>query len=91
MTGEGMDEFRQALVDHARKAMPKPGDLALNRRQRDLVGQAAIALQETGQQPDPLILAELLRQARLAFDSLLGRTATEDVLDTLFRRFCIGK
>lgn len=91
LTGEGMTAFRQALVDQARNAMPKPGDLALNRRQRDLVAQAQAALHEAEHQPDPLILAEHLRQARLAFDSLLGRTATEDVLDTLFGRFCIGK
>jgi tRNA modification GTPase len=38
-----------------------------------------------------LLAAEGLRQARLAFDSLLGRTTTEDMLDTLFSRFCIGK
>jgi tRNA modification GTPase len=29
--------------------------------------------------------------ARVAFDALLGRTTTEDLLDTLFGRFCIGK
>jgi tRNA modification GTPase len=37
------------------------------------------------------LVAEALRQARVAFDALLGRSATEDMLDTLFGRFCIGK
>jgi tRNA modification GTPase len=90
-TGEGMAELRQALVDHARSHLPAPGDLALNRRQRDLVTTAGEALAGVNTQADPLILAEHLRQARLAFDMLLGRTSTEDVLDALFGRFCIGK
>ncbi len=91
MTGEGMQDLKQALVDHARSHLPGPSDLALNRRQRDLVALAATGLTGAGREPNPLILAEHLRQARLAFDMLLGRTATEDVLDTLFGRFCIGK
>ena len=86
-----MAELRQALVDHARSHLPAPGDLALNRRQRDLVTMASEALAGAETQADPLILAEHLRQARLAFDMLLGRTSTEDVLDALFGRFCIGK
>ena len=32
-----------------------------------------------------------LRRARVAFDRLLGRASTEDMLDALFGRFCIGK
>jgi tRNA modification GTPase len=38
-----------------------------------------------------LLVAEELRQARLAFDELTGKAATEDMLDSLFGRFCIGK
>lgn len=90
-TGEGMQALRQALIDHARNHLPKPGDLALNRRQSGLVAQASEALAAARLVQDPLILAECLRQARLAFDALLGRTSTEDVLDALFGRFCIGK
>jgi len=37
------------------------------------------------------LIAENLRLARVAFDILLGRTTTEDMLDMLFGRFCIGK
>jgi tRNA modification GTPase len=38
-----------------------------------------------------LLVAENLRRTRQAFDALVGRTSTEDVLDALFGRFCIGK
>jgi tRNA modification GTPase len=40
---------------------------------------------------DWLIIAEHLRQARLTLDALTGRAHTEDLLDTLFARFCVGK
>ncbi len=91
VTGEGIVELKQALVREAKGAMPKPGEAALNSRQRGLLGDAAAALAATDGQADPLILAEHLRLARVAFDRLVGRAATEDVLDTLFGRFCIGK
>lgn len=91
VTGENLAELKRALIDHAASAMPRPGQTALNRRQRDLLEQAAEALLQASAESDPLLLAESLRQCRLAFDRLVGRTSTEDVLDALFGRFCIGK
>lgn len=91
ITGEGMQYLRADLIAHARTAMPGPQEVALNARQRDLLVRAAGAINEAGHEHDPLLAAEQLRLARAAFDALLGRTATEDVLDTLFGRFCIGK
>lgn len=90
-TGEGMEELRAALVDHARAALPAPGDAALNRRQHNLLTDVAAALSEARAQHDPLLAAENLRLARRSLDTLIGRTGTEDMLDTLFGRFCIGK
>ena len=91
MTGEGLDALKQALVEQARSAMPKPGEAALSRRQRELMRAALDALEGAGAHGDPLLVAEQLRRARLAFDRLVGRAATEDMLDALFGRFCIGK
>lgn len=90
VTGENLGALKRALVDHARGAMPRAGETALNRRQRDLLIEAAAALRDM-EQRDLLLAGESLRQARLAFDRLVGRTSTEDVLDALFGRFCIGK
>ncbi|WP_374407230.1 tRNA uridine-5-carboxymethylaminomethyl(34) synthesis GTPase MnmE [Pelagerythrobacter sp.] len=90
-TGLGMDVLRARLVSHARDAMPAPGEVALNDRQSSLLAEAATALAGTSGESDPLILAERLRLARSAFDRLLGRASTEDMLDALFGRFCIGK
>ena len=91
LTGESLAELKQGLIAIASGAMPKPGETALNRRQRDLLAQASDALAAARGEGDPLLLAESLRQARLAFDRLVGRSSTEDVLDALFGRFCIGK
>ncbi len=90
-TGEGMDALRHDLIATARLSMPKPGEVALSERQHDLLSSAERALAEAANQHDPLLMAENLRLARLAFDSLLGRATTEDMLDALFGRFCIGK
>ena len=91
VTGEGMDALRSDLIEMARKAMPRPGDAALNARQHALVGEAERALAAAGRESDPLLVAEALRLARVAFDALIGRATTEDMLDALFGRFCIGK
>ena len=91
VTHEGLDVLKRDLVVHAAAAMPRPGEGALSRRQRELIGEARDALCVAAAQQDPLLQAEGLRQARLAFDRLVGRSATEDVLDALFGRFCIGK
>lgn len=91
VTGEGLDALRMDLVVTARHAMPKPGEAALNTRQHRLLSDSVEALAAAVHASDPLLVAENLRLARVSFDSLLGRATTEDMLDALFGRFCIGK
>jgi len=91
VSGEGVAALKQALVEAARGALPKPGEAALNARQHARLAEAEAALRTAKALTDPLLVAEELRRARLAFDRLIGRATTEDMLDTLFGRFCIGK
>lgn len=91
ITGEGMGTLRQKLIAHAKTALPAPGDAALNQRQHRLLAQVDETLARNHYEQDPLIAAEHLRLARRALDELIGRTGTEDMLDALFGRFCIGK
>ena len=91
VTGSGMDELERDIVERARSILPKPGEAALNARQRALVGEAVQALRSIDRTQDWLAIGEELRLARRAFDALLGRASTEDMLDALFGRFCIGK
>ena len=91
VTGEGLQGLRADLVASARSLLPRPGEAALSARQHRLLTGAAEALLEAQSLQDPLLIAECLRLARAAFDQLLGRATTEDMLDALFGRFCIGK
>ena len=91
LTGEGIDALADDLIEYARAALPKPGQVALNQRQRELLRDATESLRQAGGEGDLLLAAESLRRARQAFDRLLGRATTEDMLDALFGRFCIGK
>ena len=91
VTGEGLRSLRSDLVETARAALPRPGAVALSERQHTLLTQACEGAREAQVQDDLLLVAEGLRSARLAFDRLIGRSGTEDMLDTLFGRFCIGK
>lgn len=91
VTGEGLARLRQDLAASARCALPQPGEAALNERQHRLLGEAEAMLAFAQGLTDPLLVAEHLRLARVAFDALVGRTTTEHMLDALFGRFCIGK
>lgn len=90
-TGFHVGLLRERLIEHARKAMPVPGEVALTEHQSRLLKEAHDALLGIHAHIDPLLAAEHLRLARSAFDRLVGRASTEDMLDALFGRFCIGK
>ena len=40
--------------------------------------------------PEEFLLADL-HEARLAFEEIVGTRTADDVLRTIFERFCIGK
>lgn len=89
-TGAGLRELEADLVARAGKLLPKPGEASINARQAALLEECVGAL-SADSFGDLLLIAESLRIARSAFDRLLGRAGVEDMLDTLFSRFCIGK
>ncbi|UVI39980.1 tRNA uridine-5-carboxymethylaminomethyl(34) synthesis GTPase MnmE [Qipengyuania spongiae] len=91
VTGEGLRSLELDLVERSRKLLPRTGEAALAQRQRDLIGHSHEELLQALGESDLLIKAEGLRQARVAFDRLLGKASTEEMLDALFGRFCIGK
>jgi tRNA modification GTPase len=87
--GTGLPELERGLVERARDLLPQPGAAAINARQGTLLREVVDALGDRS--TDLLLVAESLRHARSAFDRLLGRAGVEDMLDSLFTRFCIGK
>ena len=91
VTGEGVSVLLKRIGGLAESLLPREGAIALNRRQAEQLQQAHDALQHAGNIRDFVIQAEELRQAREAFDRLTGRAGVEDLLDSLFGRFCLGK
>jgi len=90
-TGEGMDDLRTILLTRAKALLPQPGAISYNARQRKKLSELRAALKNATQIDDMLIIGEELRNARNALDALTGRSHTEDMLDALFGKFCIGK
>ncbi len=91
LTGEGLDDMVAMLIDRSRASLPQEGEVATNRRQRELLRRCVGYLREAKAAHDLIIASELLRQARAALDVITGRAGVEDMLDALFGRFCIGK
>jgi len=93
-TGEGMDKLHRMIVEMARTLLPREGEAALRRRQRDALAEAKAWLEvepESREAGDLILLAERLRLAGGALDRITGRAGVEEMLDALFGRFCIGK
>jgi len=92
-TGEGMEELLAALTAFARESMGalEPA-LVTRERQRRLLEDAAASLDRAiaeAERED--VFAEELRMAARALGRLTGRVDVEDILDVIFRDFCIGK
>ena len=91
LTGEGIAELARELAKRARQMLPKGDELALDRREHELVRKAHEALERAVSLADSVLVAEELRIARLAVDRISGQAGVEDLLDALFGRFCLGK
>lgn len=89
--GTGLPELLAQLTHAAAAILPAEGDLALNRRQAQHLTLAAEAIADSQRSPDHAIFADGLRRARGEFDRMSGFAGTEDLLDALFSRFCLGK
>lgn len=91
-TGEGLDALRSALAAEAVR-LAGVGDAALltRPRHRAALGEAAEWLGEASTAALPELTSEALRAALRALGRLTGRVGVEEVLDLVFRDFCIGK
>lgn len=91
LSGVGLRELVEELSRVSLSLIPADGEVALNARHRRLVCDALDAIRRACVEHDPILAAEDMRQARAALDAVDGHAAVEDMLDTLFGRFCIGK
>lgn len=91
VTGEGMDDLIDLLLERSAALLPAEGEASLNRRHREALVLMLERLREARESDDFLIKAESLRRARASLDRISGRAGVEDMLDALFGRLCIGK
>ena len=89
--GTGINQLLQTVAETAKTLVQQPDQFAVNDRQRVLLAQVAESLGACSDCDDWLIVAENLRQARRALDALTGRAHTEELLDNIFGKFCVGK
>jgi tRNA modification GTPase len=92
--GDGIPGLISSLVGFALDFFgADEGGLITRDRQRQLLQQTATSLQRSilmfGEGEE--LAAEDLRVAAYALGRLLGRVDVEDILDVIFREFCIGK
>src|SRR5882724_3792838 len=92
--GDGVTELIEALLAFARDYFGSKEDGLIGRhRQRELLRETVASLQRSlavvarGEE----LAAEELRAAANSLGRLLGRVDVEDVLDAIFREFCVGK
>jgi tRNA modification GTPase len=92
-TGEGLDGVIDAIEHAARQRLEVAGEApALTRaRHREAVRHAAEALDRAMSAPAVELFAEDLRLAVRTLGRITGRVDVEDLLDLIFRDFCIGK
>lgn len=89
-TGAGIDALWARLAARAATLLPVEDAIATNDRQRALLRESERYLRVPVNR-DILIVAEDVRCALRALDAVTGRSGTENVLDAIFSRFCIGK
>ena len=96
VTGEGLVELRAALAEEL--GAGRPGGLAsavANPRHTDALARARAALARAGDAADSSAPGEIvaleLREALAAIGEVSGRQASEELLERIFARFCIGK
>jgi tRNA modification GTPase len=92
--GDSLGELISALVGFAQEYFGSTeGGLITRVRQRELLLLAAASLERSvvAVREGEELAAEDLRSAAYALGRLLGQVDVEDILDVIFREFCIGK
>jgi tRNA modification GTPase len=90
LTGAGIEELKERIYTEFIDGGVIAGGLMLTEtRHLDALSRAADALKNPSGIPE--LLAEDLRSAWLCLGEITGSTASEEVVDRIFERFCLGK
>lgn len=95
LTGQGLPELLAAITRQASQGFDDKSPVLTRPRHRDALMacvqhlRAAKAAYESGKAPE--LVAEDMRLATRALGRITGRVDTENLLDIIFRDFCLGK
>jgi tRNA modification GTPase len=92
-TGDGIPELLSKITELAGKLLKSnDNDAPLTRaRHRAGLEETLEALERSQEVPDRELFGEDLRLALRSLGRITGRVDVEDILDVVFREFCIGK
>ena len=90
-TGEGLPDLLELLRQKVQQKFTGDAPALTRARHRVALTEAADALTHALTAAEPELLAEDLRLAMRAVGRITGRVDVEEVLDFVFRDFCIGK
>lgn len=91
-TGSGLETLHQKLVSLAQSLTHSDGPPPLTRiRHRSALTEMLTCLDAAATLPLPELRAEELRLGLRAIGRITGAVGVEDILDSLFHQFCIGK
>jgi len=91
-TSLGMDELRARLATEARRMTESTGSPPLTRARHRAALLAAAEHLDAAERADlPELRGEDLRLTMRALGRITGHVGVEDILDTVFSKFCIGK
>lgn len=91
-TGEGIDALLKTLTEKIAASLGKKTGPSLTRaRHRAALEETAAALERSLSAELPELSAEDLRLSLRHLGAITGKVHVEELLDTIFRDFCIGK
>jgi tRNA modification GTPase len=90
-TGEGIDALLRRLEEEVARRLAGEGATLTRLRHRAALEETLAALRRATAAQAAELAAEDLRLAARALGRITGRVDVEDVLDVIFREFCIGK
>lgn len=96
LKGTGIDELKQSIVAAVKEKITEQGDVLLtNARHYEAMNKVLAALDEVRKGMDVNLTPDLLvidmRDALYHLGTITGKVTSDDVLSSIFSRFCIGK
>ena len=93
--GAGIEDFKSFIAKRAKESTDRIKDVLINQRHSVLLNQVVSALDtaiaSTTANMDNTLIAIDIRQATKALGEITGEIWSDEVLNNIFSRFCIGK